>query len=672
MTEKTNPKPEETKIGVYVCYCGGNISDVVDVEKVAEKMREHPNVTIARTDMSMCSDAGQSIVENDIKELGLTRVVIGACAPSLHEHTFRGTVARGGLNPYYFHHVGLREQDSWVHSNNPGGATEKAVRLMYAGIAKANLLKPLDMIKLKAERHALVIGGGVAGLRAAYDIAGRGINVTLIEKTPFLGGRMAQLETVFPTGNNAREDLHSLINEVRTHPLITIHTLSELVNIRGYIGNYDVQIRSQSRGVSGDNAEAALAACTQEVPDDFNYGLTKRKVVYRAYEGCFPSTPAVDWEHYDGKPIEIDGQKVIFENKKKTFDLRIGAIVIATGFQPYEPPRGDYGYDELPEVVTLPQFIRYMGLRDGNVGELTWKGHPVRDIAAIHCVGSRHLAGVHEPQPDGILNNYCSRVCCTATLHQVNELLDEYPNINVYDFYEDIRTYGLEHESYYTEASKNMVRFLRFHGDQRPEVAAAPEGDTHPVLVKGKDYLTNGLEIEVPVDLVILAVGMVPRPVDDLVDMMKIPKGDDRFLLEVHPKLRPVETPVPGIVLAGTAQSPMNIQESCNAASAAAAKVSVLLASGQVELDPFVAKVDLDKCTGTGDCIEVCEYEDAIVLETMTVEGNEVQRAVVTPANCSGCGNCVSACPHHAIDVQGWEVAHYEAMVDAITMEVEL
>ncbi|RLD04034.1 MAG: CoB--CoM heterodisulfide reductase iron-sulfur subunit A family protein, partial [Chloroflexota bacterium] len=264
-----------------------------------------------------------------------------------------------------------------------------------------------------------------------------------------------------------------------------------------------------------------------------------------------------------------------------------------------------------------------------------------------------------------------SRVCCTATLHQVNELREEFPQVNIYDFYNDIRTYGLEHEAYYKEASQNMVRFLRFHIDERPEVVAAPAGDTHPVLVKGKDYLTNGLEIEAAVDLVILAVGIMPNPVADLVNLMKIPVGDDRFLLEVHPKLRPVETPVPGVVLAGTAQSPMNIQESCNAASAAAAKVSSLLAKGQVILEPFVAKVDLTKCEGTGKCVEVCEYEDAITVKTITVDGEEVQRAVVTPANCSGCGNCVSACPNHAIDVQGWEVAQFEAMVEAIAMEVE-
>ena len=191
------------------------------------------------------------------------------------------------------------------------------------------------------------------------------------------------------------------------------------------------------------------------------------------------------------------------------------------------------------------------------------------------------------------------------------------------------------------------------------------------MLVQVKDHLTNGEEIEVPVDLVVLAVGIMPRAIDDLVKMLKISRGVDRFLLEVHPKLQPVETAVPGIVLAGTAQGPMTVQESSAAAAAAAAKVSALLGLGQVELEPFVAQVDLNKCRGSGDCVEVCAYEDAIALEEMTIDGQTVMRAVVTPANCAGCGNCVSACPNQAIQVQGWTIPQYEAMVDAIALDLD-
>jgi heterodisulfide reductase subunit A len=343
--------------------------------------------------------------------------------------------------------------------------------------------------------------------------------------------------------------------------------------------------------------------------------------------------------------------------------------VVATGFNPYEPQTGEYGYGELPQVVTLPQFIRHLAL-SGESDSLEWNDQPVRDIALVHCVGSREIDGIHEPKEDGLVNDFCSRVCCTATLHMAVELRERFPSVNVYDIYEDIRTYGRGHEAFYLDSLKEMVRFLRFHGDDRPQVVQAPGGDTHPVLIKIRDHLTWGEELEVPADLVVLAVGFMPRDVSDLVEKLKISRGADRFLAEVHPKLRPVETAVPGVILAGTAQGPMNIQESVAAASAAAAKVATLLASGEVRLEPFVAKVDLDKCDGTGACVEVCEYEDAITVETINLNGKEVQRAVVTPANCSGCGNCVSACPNRAVDVQGWTLSQFDAMVDAITLEL--
>jgi heterodisulfide reductase subunit A len=673
MTENAENKNEEIRIGVYTCHCGGNISDVVNCEKVSQTLRNMPNVVVSRTDMSMCSDAGQALIEADIREKGVNRVIVGACAPSLHEQTFRGTVSRAGLNPYFYHHVNLREQDSWVHHNNHTTATEKAVRLMSAGLAKARLLSALDPIILSAEQHALVIGGGIAGLRSALEIARNNLRVTLIEKSPFLGGRVAQLEKVFPTGQNARERLHTLIDRVTADPRITIFTQAQLTGVKGYIGDFQVQITQQSRGVSTETAAAVMAACTQEVPDEFNYGLTNRKVIYQAYPGCYPNTPAVDWENYDGRPIHFDGKTIILKNEPKTFDLKVGAVVVATGFNPYEPRQGEFGYGELSQVITLPQLIRYIAVTKDNrngSGKLTWNGKPVRNMAFIHCVGSREIDGIHEPHADGRVNDYCSRVCCTATLHMAADLREHFPDVNVYNLFEDIRTYGRGHEEIYRDSLQRMVRFLRFHGDDRPEVTAAPRGDEYPVLVRVNDHLTNGESIEVPVDLVVLAVGFTPRPVEDLIELLKISPGNDRFLLEVHPKLRPVETAVPGVILAGTAQGPMNIQETVAAASAAAAKVGTLLGAGEVKLEPFVAKVDLEKCDGTGACVEVCEYEDAITLETMTVGGVEVHRAVVTPANCSGCGNCVSACPNRALDVQGWTLGQYEAMVDAITLDL--
>lgn len=668
---ETTP-PDDARIGVYVCYCGGNISDVIDCDAVADTLRDLPNVAVARTDMSMCSDAGQAMIEADIKEHGVNRVIVGACAPSLHERTFRGTVARAGLNPYLYHHVGLREQDSWVHSPNPAQASQKAIRLMRAGIAKARLLQPLEPIVLDAEQHALVIGGGVAGLRSAWDIARRGIRVTLIEKTPFLGGHMAQLESTFPADADARTELHGLIELVTEHPLIEVLTGAELTGVRGYVGDFEVEIARQSRGVDASftHFAEAEAACPVVTPDEYNYGLTTRKAIYRAYPDAYPNTPAIDWAHCDGcgECLKVNGAGLTLENTPQIIRLKVGAFVVATGFRPYEPRHGEFGYGEHSEVLTLPQMIRLLALADDGES-LTWQGREVKNIALIHCVGSREIPGVHEPQPDGQVNDYCSRVCCTAALHVANELRERYPAINLFEAYEDIRTYGRGHEEIYTEASENMVRFLRFHGDDRPEVLPDPTGEG-PLLVRTRDHLTWGEEIDIPADLVVLATGMQPNPVDDIIGLLKISAGTDRFLLEVHPKLQPVETAVPGVILAGTAQGPMNVQEASAAASAAAAKVAVLLAQGEVELEPFVARVDPDRCDGSGQCVAVCAYEDAITLETLHVNGQAIQRAVVTPANCVGCGVCVSACPNHALDVQGWTLDQYEAMVDAIASDL--
>ncbi len=663
-------KDEEIRIGVYTCYCGGNISDVVNCEWVAKSLAGLPNVVVSRTNMSMCSDTGQALIEEDIRNNGVNRVVIGACAPSLHELTFRGTLERAGLNPYLYYHVGLREQSSWVHHDDHENATEKSFRLMASGIAKARLLDPLQPFKLEAKQHALVIGGGIAGLRSAVDIARNGIQVTLIEKTPFLGGHVAQLESVFPTGERARDLLDQVIREATEHENITILTQARLVQASGYVGDFQVRVVQDSRGVSDENADAAMRACEETIPDSFNYGLTERKLIYRAYPGCYPSTPAVDWENcQDGKlEVKLDGKSLVLKNEPRTIELNVGAIVVATGFDLYAPRTGEYGYGELPEVITLPQLIRHLSLLEQGE-EFSWNGRPVRDMALIHCVGSRQVEGVHEPQADDNINNYCSRYCCTASLHMLDEIQEHYPDVNIFDLYQDIRTYGRGHEVYYRKTLENMVRFARYRGEDMPAVKAAPEGDTHPVLIEMTDSLTWGEILEIPVDLVVLAVGMMPSKVDDLVQMLKISKGTDRFLLEVHPKLRPVETAVPGVVLAGTAQSPMNIQESCAAAKAAASKVAVLLGKGSVKLEPFVAIVNPELCTGSGKCVEICAYEDAIALVTFSDNGRERKVAVVTPANCAGCGACVSVCPEGAIDVQGWTLKQYQAMVQAIGAE---
>lgn len=669
--QNENPqKPDsEIKIGVYTCHCGGNIGKVVACEKVAKILGKLDNVVVSRTDLSFCSDAGQAIIEQDIRENGINRVVIGACAPSLHEQTFRQTVTRAGLNPYLYHHVGIREQDSWVHGNDTEGATEKAIRLMAAGIAKARLLTPLEAIRLSAKKKVLVIGGGIAGLRAALDNAKEGLSVALVEKSPFLGGRVTQLEEVFPTDEIGRKIVSELIDKVVAHPAIEIYTQAEVTGLSGYVGNFAVEIKQHARGLNAENAASLMEACEQVVPNDYDFGLTERKVIYQPYPGCYPPLPAVDWEHYDGQPISVNGQQVQLIDEVTSHQVEAGAIILATGFDPYEPGQGEYGYGEIPEVVTMPKLIRMLGSLKHDE-PLAINGHAVRDVVLIHCVGSRQIDGIDAPQPDGQVNDYCSRVCCTASLHTALELRKRYPKLNLYELYQDIRTYGRGHEEIYRKTQDATVCFLRYHGEEKPTVTAAPKGDTHPVLVTVKDYLTYGEELEIPADLVILAVGMMPRQIDDLVNMLKVSRGTDRFLLEAHPKLRPVEMAIRGILLAGTAQGPMNIQESLLAASAAAAKAASLLGQGGVELPPFVAHVDETKCDGNGACVEACPEEGAIMMQTLVEDGREIQRPVITAAYCTGCGACVGVCPNRAIDVQAWTLDQYEAMIDALTMQI--
>ena len=674
-TTKNDLNQVKPRIGVYVCNCGGNIGDVVHCEQVARVLGKLPDVVASHSEMFMCSDPGQKLITDDIEQKGVNRVVVGACSMFLHEQTFRRTVERAGLNPYLYYHIGLREQDSWVHHDNPKEATEKAVRMMSAGIAKARQMKALEKVELEANKHALVIGGGVSGLRAALDIARQGLNVTLIEKSHFLGGHVAQWEQIFPTKESARKLLHSLIEAVLAEPNITIHTGAQISAVQGYVGNFQITIRQQPRGVKkgAKETQAAIDACPVLVPDEFNFGMTQRKAIYRPYEGCVPSEAVIDWENCtkcEACLKSIGNGQIILDPTPQEFEINVGAVVVATGFQPYEPFTGEMGYKEFPEIITLPQLERLLAQDGPTTGKLEWNGRPVRSVAMIHCVGSRQIDGIHEPQPDGKVNEYCSRVCCTATLSAAIHIHEKFPQTHIYDIYEDIRAYGRGHENYYTRAGKGKVTFLRYFAEEIPEVKATSPSDEYPLLVRVKDHLTWGEEIEVPVDLVVLAVGMMPNPVDDLIEKFKISPGSDRFLLEVHPKLRPVETAITGIVLAGTAQGPMNIQESCTAAEAAASKVAILLGQGKVELEPYVAHVDAERCQGSGECVKHCPMENAIRLETIMENGNILHRAVVTPANCNGCGICVAVCPNRAIDVQGWQLDGYEAMVDAITADI--
>jgi heterodisulfide reductase subunit A len=635
---KENKRPESTpegKVGVYVCYCGGNISDAVDVEKVCEQARMVPGVVVARSNTFMCSDPGQEMIIEDLKSGLVDRVVVASCSPSLHEATFRQTLARAGVNPYVYEHANLREQVSWVHHG--AEATEKATRLVAAAAAKAAWLEPLEPIRVEVQRQAMVIGGGVAGLKSALELAERGLAVILVEKSPFLGGQVAQLDHLAPFGETASEVISELAGAVLKHPAITVYTCAQVESFEGYIGNFKLKVvKLPPEGAAYAESLARLSHSGR--------GLKE----FVPFVGVMPA---------------------VIPDSRQEIDLEAGVIVLATGFRPYQPRRGEYGYQEFPEVVTLPEFIRLMAAAQGHGDTLTLNGRPIRNMAMIHCVGSRQIPGIHEENEGGYLNEYCSRTCCSATLYAANLIRDNYPKTRVFDFYRDIRTYGRGQEELYTQASQSRVMFFRFEAGEEPQVIKNPESEAHPLLVKVRDVLTFGEELEVPVDLVVLAVGQEPNNIADLVEKMKIPVGTDRFLQEVHPKLRPVEVSVAGIFLAGTCQAPFDVGETCAAAGAAAVKAAAILTRGFVALDPFVAEVDLSKCNGTGACVEACLAEGALTMVEQIVEGQKVRRAQVNPALCLGCGACVAVCPENAINVQGWTLKQYEAMVDMIVSD---
>lgn len=622
--DKKNDKATAPRIGVYICHCGGNISDHVDVDAVRRRIEQMPGVVVARTNMFMCSDPGQAAIAEDLQNGTVDRVVVASCAPSLHEATFRNAIRRAGANPYIYEHANIREQVSWVHHGD--AATAKAADLVAAAAAKAGLLKPLTPIRVPATRHATVIGGGVAGLSAARDLAARGIPVALVEKSSYLGGQLARLDRIAPTGERAADLVRELAGAVLEHPDITVYTDTQVVGCDGYIGNFKLTLRRQA-------ADAVIGAQADDMP----------------LAGIRPADTSAA------------------ERQETT--LETGAIILATGFRSYQPRRGEYGFGEYAPVLTLPALIEKMAGQAHQGPLLQIDGRPIRSVAMIHCVGSRQIPGIHTEDEEGRLNEYCSRTCCTATLNAADRIRREHPGTRVYELYRDIRTYGRGQEDLYEQAARNGVVFLRFEPDQEPRVTAAESGDGFALKIQVTDTLTFGETLDVPADLVVLATGMEPNDVSDLVEMMKLPVGTDRFLLEVHPKLRPVEMPVGGIFVAGTCQAPFDVGETCNAAGAAAVKAAAMLTEGHVELDPFVAEVDMARCQGNGACVEACLNPGALNLVEMEIDGQTVRRARVTPALCLGCGACVAVCPTNAIDVCGMTLRQYEAMVDAIVAD---
>ena len=629
------------RIGVYICHCGGNISDVVDVQRLADQAAALPNVVVARLNVFMCSDPGQTVIAQDIVNEHLDRVVVAACSPKLHETTFRGVLGRAGLNPYLYEHVNIREQVSWA-TGDAEIATAKAASLVAAAVAKASRLAALEPIRVQTTARAAVVGGGVAGLRAARDLARAGIEVALLERKATLGGNVAVLDRLFPNEEPAADIVTRLAEEVLADSRVTIYTRAAVERAEGYVGNFTLSVKQESDGGVVD------AAARRDGPASGSF---------RPFEGyrldcSASSTPIAAAPSADGADIAAG----------RLLTLEVGAIVVATGFEHYVPGKGEYGYGRIPQVITLPDFIKWLSGISRRRGAAGVGRPPDRSVAFMHCVGSRQAEGVNKPRADGKINEYCSRVCCTATLQAICDLHEKWPDVATFDFFQDIRAYGRGHEEYYEKASKAGTVFARWSA-QPPSVTKAPSGRGEPRdrAVQGRTHLGRGGRGCRRYGRACGRHAAGRR--SSLVGSLKLPVGTDRFLLEVHPKLRPVELAVGGVLVAGTSQGPKDVTETTASASAAAAKAMALLSSGHVDLDPFVAHVDAGRCEGNGLCVQDCPYSGAVAMHEYP-DGRS--RAIVNPALCSGCGACVAVCPTRAIDVAGWTLDQYDAMVDAL------
>jgi len=646
----------KNKIGVYICFCGSNIADYVDVEKLRDTVSVIEGVVLAKTTMFACADSTQKEIISDINEYKLNAIVVASCSPKLHLFTFRNVAIRAGLNPYKYVQVNIREQTSWAHSDKPVEATVKAINLVKAGIARAKFSVALTPIKKPSENTALVIGAGMAGMRAAIELADMGTKVYLIEREHFVGGRASQWSSIFTTNETGEEVVLRVFDKVDTYENIELLTGTELTSIKGTAGDFQVEIKVTPRYINPDcktdddpdlpnKLQKAIDVCPVEFPDEFNFGITNQKAIYTGFHSEFPHCPAIDDEHCNRcGECEKYFKYVELDQKTETRELQVGAVVVATGFDPYEPKEGEFGYHDLENVITLPQFKRLIEIDEN---EFVYKDKKIRNIGFIYCVGSREVNGE---------NKYCSRYCCTSAIHASTHVKNKFKDIQNFHFTRGIRTYGKQ-ELIYNTALDNGDIFIQFDENNPPDIRSENGATT----IQVNDLLTQNKQLEADVDLVVLVTGMVPRKDHSISDILKIPIGRDKFYNEVHPKLKPVETVIDGVFICGASQAPHNITESVNSALSASAKANALISKGDIELEPTIATIDTEKCTWCNDCSDVCTFDAITKIE---LDGKMV--AQVNESSCKGCGMCLPVCKEGAIDLIGYTDNEMESMIDAI------
>ena len=659
------------RIGVFVCHCGTNIAATVDVEAVAQALSHEPGVVIATDYPYMCSQSGQDMIKNAIHENHLTGVVICSCSPRMHEATFRKTCQAAGLNPYMLEIANVREQCSWIHKDK-AEATEKAIILGRAAIAKVHLNAPLTAGSSPVTKRALVIGGGIAGIQTALDIADAGFEVDIVEKKPTIGGKMTQIDKTFPTLDCAACILTPKMVEAAQNEKIRIYSYSEVDAVKGFVGNFHVTIRKKARYVKEDVC-TGCGLCTEKcpqkkVPNDFNLGLDNRRAIYIPFAQAVPKVATIDPDYCNmlkngkcGVCAKVCTAGAIdYKQKDELVEREYGAIVVATGFNPIKLDKFDeFAYSKSPDVVSSLEFERLMNAAGPTGGTLLRPSdgtHP-KTIVFVQCVGSR-CDGGEKGKP------YCSKICCMYTAKHAMLCREKYPDTDVYVFYIDVRTPGKNFDEFYRRA----VEEYGVHYIKGMVGKVVPEGGK--LKVQASDLIGNQ-QLHIDADMVVLAAAIEPdesaRP---LATMLTASMDTNDFFTEAHPKLRPVESPTAGVFLSGACQGPKDIPETVAQAGAAASKVIGLLCKDALTCNPCVAQPDEMMCNGCSSCEKVCPY-GAITYVDKEFRGPNrttlIRRvAQVNPAVCQGCGACTVACMSGAMDLKGFSNKQILAEVDAI------